>query len=1029
MKKRLTQTFTALFFVAVVFTLPKETTAQTVIRTWNCGSPNLADVVATLTDDGTLTISGTGAMANYSSFTAPWSTPRAFITVVIIEDGVTTIGSYAFWGCTGLTSVTIPNSVTRIRNSAFSGCTGLTSVTIPNSVTTIGSEAFYECTGLRTISILNPTPPTIQSNTFDNIHRNASRLNVPQSSVNLYGGADFWKEFVFINTSPRFEWDCGMIPETVSAVLDEEWTLTISGTGAMANFVIADGYSPWFNIRTFITSVVIEDGVTTIGRMAFNGCTGLTSVTIPNSVTTIGDMAFYGCSGLTSVTIGNSVTTIESHVFLYCSNLTSINVEPNNANFSSENGVLFNKDKTILLQYPRGKQGAYTIPNSVTTIGSHAFTLCTLTSVTIPNSVTMIESGAFYNCTSLRAIIILNPRPPIIDSETFRYISTNACLYVPQNSIGSYNSLNLWRNIFSCIRSLTHLASLSVSSGTLSPVFNPNTTAYSLTVPNNVSLLTITAAPAYTEASVTGTGEKALNVGSNTFDIVVTEPESPSVRRTYTLTVIRQMVVTFDSQGGSAVNSQFVSDKVTRPVNPTQPNYTFGGWYKESACITPWDFDIEVATANTTLYAKWMLNTYAVTFVDGLGNEIIVRTVEHGKNATLPANPLRETHNFTGWSGDYTNVTSNRTITAQWTIKTYTVAFVDGLGNEIVVRTVDHGTNATLPANPLRETHNFTGWSGDYTNVTSSRTITAQWTLNTYSVTWNVNGGTPAPTQTSINHGSSITAPAAMTKTGYAFGGWYNNEALTTAVTFPISNVTASQTLYAKWTFVPVPVTNVTASFPSIVGTGQQIELSGTVEPQSANQTILWSVFTASPTGAVIIDGNTLFTVTEGTAFIRATVENGANNGTASYTQNFFITVSETQSIASNERVIPSINSESGMTASINQLPNEFTAGPNPVNKQSGDINFFWQGNRIDKSALTVYDAFGNIINKVKITENILNSHSVYRGGSQSRRIVGSWDLTDSKGRLVSEGTYLVRGIVITSDGKRERVSVLVGVR
>ncbi len=146
--------------------------------------------------------------------------------------------------------------------------------------------------------------------------------------------------------------------------------------------------------------------VTAIGDEAMF-CYNLTSVIIPNSVTTIGSSAFWHCDNLTSVSIPASVTSIGSSPFDSCEKLTLITVDSDNAHFSSKNGVLFNKNKSVLIQYPSGKGGAYAIPNSVTIIGEHAFAYCTnLTLVTLPDSITAISEAAFSDCYSLTSISI-----------------------------------------------------------------------------------------------------------------------------------------------------------------------------------------------------------------------------------------------------------------------------------------------------------------------------------------------------------------------------------------------------------------------------------------------------------------------------------------------------------------------------------------------------------------------------------------------------------------------------------------------
>jgi hypothetical protein len=202
-----------------------------------------------------------------------------------------------------------------------------------------------------------------------------------------------------------------------------------------------------------LASVTIPGSVITIGHEAFYLCKTLTSVIIPDGVTTIERFAFNGCLNLISITIPASVTSIEDcPVFSGCEKLTSIEVDSENNVYSSEDGVLFNKDKTLLINYPEGKtDGEYIIPNGVQIIEGCSFQYCKgLTSVTIPYGVTNIGYNCgetFWGCTNLTLITNLNPVPVEIDGTIFVGVDQSACtLQVPMCAVSAYENAPIWQD-------------------------------------------------------------------------------------------------------------------------------------------------------------------------------------------------------------------------------------------------------------------------------------------------------------------------------------------------------------------------------------------------------------------------------------------------------------------------------------------------------------------------------------------------------------------------------------------------------
>lgn len=314
-------------------------------------------------NDGILTISGTGKMYDWTySYPAPWESLMPSITSVVIEDGVTSIGSHSFYNGENIVNIKIGNSVTSIGGDAFAWCKKVENIIIPENVTKISEYAFQYCYELKTVSI----------------GKNLTKIN--------------WSVFAHCPELTHIEVDANNenYCDVDGVLFDKEKTILISYPGGRA--------------EKYYT---VLSGVKAIERDAFAGCRNLEGIALLDGVTSIGVQAFSDCENLKYISLPGSVVDIGKLAFADSWKLEEISVDKNNANYSSDAGVLFDKNKMVLIKYPEGNpRTEYIVPNSVKVVEDSAFTDCdNLIKVKIGNS-TEIIGDAFGACDSLCEITI-----------------------------------------------------------------------------------------------------------------------------------------------------------------------------------------------------------------------------------------------------------------------------------------------------------------------------------------------------------------------------------------------------------------------------------------------------------------------------------------------------------------------------------------------------------------------------------------------------------------------------------------------
>ena len=465
------------------FTDFRELTSSCIIASGKCGADaDSANVVWSLSCDSVLIISGTGAMADYNDPSAgsgpiaggdpgdinPFAPRRAR------QGDYKPNSPWMAYSSSTIKSAVVEEGVTRIGDNAFNSCMTMTRISLPDGLQYIGNSAFYACYALDTIISYNPTPAEIQEYTFDSSTKASCKLLVPADSRAAYQQATYWSQFANvlpIGGCTIASGECGAQGDNVTWKLSCDSVLTISGSGAMANYSVnSTGQAPWAEYGLQIRDIVIEEGVTSISAYGFynagsytNGAyNNVRSVSIPSTVKALSNNYFYQCPiqsvainsdsivGHTSYSSGSSLHRIfgaQVREYFIGNDVKSI------ANFAFYNQ---SPDSVTYITLPDGLQsiGSWafgyiehltfiTVPDEVQTIGTDAFAGCEkLESVVLGKSLTSIGGQAFWKDSLLRYVTCNALTPPTLNSTAFDVYGT---LNVPCEAKQSYREADYWK--------------------------------------------------------------------------------------------------------------------------------------------------------------------------------------------------------------------------------------------------------------------------------------------------------------------------------------------------------------------------------------------------------------------------------------------------------------------------------------------------------------------------------------------------------------------------------------------------------
>ena len=479
---------------------------QTTVAHGTCGAEgDGSNITWVLTSDSTLTLSGTGAVADFTHNTQPWQTYLTTIRTAVVGEGVTGIGNNFLYGCPSLDSITLPETLTSVGDWFLSNCFGLASITLPEGLASVGDGFLgscrgltsltlpeglesvggdflsfcesltsltlpdglesaggwflYGCTGLKELTVPVATPPALGSNgAFEGVD-NTIPVYVPAGSTEAYKTAAVWSYFTDYRPLPTVvaSGTCGAEGDgsNITWTLTSDSTLTLSGTGAVADFKL--GAQPWQAHRASIRTAVVGEGVTRIGNNFLYGCPSLDSITLPETLESVGEGFLAYCTSLASLTLPGGLTGIGDGFLSDCESLASVTL-PGDVP-SVGHGFLYGCTALASVTLPEGLESAgdtflggcssltsVTLPEGLESVGGGFLVGCRgLTSLTLPAGLTVAGDGFLYGCTGLEELTVRAATPPALGSEdAFNGVSNTIPVYVPAGSEAAYKTAAGW---------------------------------------------------------------------------------------------------------------------------------------------------------------------------------------------------------------------------------------------------------------------------------------------------------------------------------------------------------------------------------------------------------------------------------------------------------------------------------------------------------------------------------------------------------------------------------------------------------